>query len=212
MKRNLYIFIAQVPGIGLSLFYTLTALRLLGAAVARESRVYVSDEETVDVRGVSSVDPLAARGDCVERKSFESESGSDAESIGEDGCTLTRGSEGGTTATKMQQYMEILIMLSILGSAVFLGTLGTIAKLEQSKLETATGYLCNAFAIGFMSSPLATMASVIRTRSAASLDTPLSFMILLNGLFWVAYGFAMNDCTCTHMAHLLRMSFASLQK
>ena len=73
MKRNLYIFIAQVPGIGLSLFYTLTALRLLGAAVARESRVYVSDEVTVGVRGVSSVDPLAAREDCVERKSFESE-------------------------------------------------------------------------------------------------------------------------------------------
>ena len=194
LKRNAYLFIAQQPGIALSLFYTLTSLRLLGAGMARE--------RALDAGARGSIDPLASRGAGAQRKGSDSESGSDdAEGSGDEGA-LALAREAAVPPSRMQMYMEVLIMSSIVGSAVFIGALASLAKLEVAQLETWTGYLCNAFAIGFMSSPLATMASVIRTRNAASLDAPLSAMILLNGLFWVAYGFATNDCAsrarCAH--------------
>ena len=195
LKRNAYLFIAQQPGIALSLFYTLTSLRLLGAGMARE--------RALDAGARGSIDPLASRGAGAQRKGSDSESGSDdAEGSGDEGALALAREAAAVPPSRMQMYMEVLIMSSIVGSAVFIGALASLAKLEVAQLETWTGYLCNAFAIGFMSSPLATMASVIRTRNAASLDAPLSAMILLNGLFWVAYGFATNDCAsrarCAH--------------
>ena len=45
----------------------------------------------------------------------------------------------------------------------------------------------------FYSAPLSTILEVVRTRSSATLNLPLSVMNVVNGSLWLVYGLAISD-------------------
>ena len=195
MKVDTFLFLAQVAGIILSTFYTLTALRLLGNASAGSApspssefgkRNGINGDAHLapeDVERISTHNPLAVKVSIA----------SDDSNTDDDDNDSTAAKEAEMYARKVHWFMEVLMMVCIVVPVLLMGSLGALFRASSSTLETVMGYCCNTFAIGFFAAPLSTMVDVVKTRNAASLTAPLSIMITLNGSFWTAYGIAVSN-------------------
>ncbi len=59
--------------------------------------------------------------------------------------------------------------------------------------KSVMGWVCVIMLVAFYSSPLSTMAKVIKTRDSSTIAVPLATASLLNGAFWVIYGLFIAD-------------------
>ena len=201
MKEDTFLFLAQVAGVVLSTFYTLTALRLLGNASAGGGDAKRGGSASLDLEKRNGVNSdVHAAPDEVERLSTQNplavkvtigpdDSGTDID----DDDDSTAAKEAEMHARKVHWYMEVLMMVCVVVPVLLMGSLGVLFRVSSSTLETVMGYCCNTFAIGFFAAPLSTMVEVVQKRNAASLTVPLSVMITLNGSFWTAYGLAVSN-------------------
>ena len=55
------------------------------------------------------------------------------------------------------------------------------------------GYVANVLLLLYYAAPLSTLAKVVRQKSSASINVPLSFMSVVNGGLWSSYGLAVSD-------------------
>ena len=55
------------------------------------------------------------------------------------------------------------------------------------------GYVANGLLLLYYAAPLSTLAKVVRQKSSASINAPLSFMSVVNGGLWTSYGLAVSD-------------------
>ena len=71
--------------------------------------------------------------------------------------------------------------------------LSTFVLTTTHQRQLLTGYLGNVILVIFYAAPLSTLAEVLKSKSAASIYAPLSFLSALNGVLWVTYGLSVND-------------------
>lgn len=73
------------------------------------------------------------------------------------------------------------------------GAVGTLGDLQPDHLKKLWGFTANAILLIFYAAPLSTVLEVVRTRSSATLNLPLSVMNVVNGSLWLVYGLAIDD-------------------
>ena len=97
-----------------------------------------------------------------------------------------------------------------------IGAIGVLTEMSDSRLKLTWGFTANGILLLYYAAPLSTVVSVIKTRSATSINLPLACMQCLNGALWLGYGLAVSDLfiwipnaigTCTG-AVLLLLLFA----
>lgn len=88
---------------------------------------------------------------------------------------------------------QIAIMLLFSAVIIVVGSVGTLGHMSQHGLKTLWGFTSNAILLIFYASPLSTVLEVVRSRSSATLNLPLSVMNVINGTLWLVYGLAISD-------------------
>jgi len=97
-----------------------------------------------------------------------------------------------------------------------IGAIGVLTEMSDSRLKLMWGFTANGILLLYYAAPLSTVVSVIKTKSATSINLPLACMQCLNGALWLGYGLAVSDLfiwipnaigTCTG-AVLLLLLFA----
>lgn len=68
-----------------------------------------------------------------------------------------------------------------------------LAHTMPCPLQLMWGFTANAILLIYYAAPLSTIATVVRTRSSASLHLPLAVMNTINGALWLIYGLAISD-------------------
>jgi len=68
-----------------------------------------------------------------------------------------------------------------------------MTKMSSNDLKLMWGFTANAILLMYYAAPLSTVITVIKTKSAASLNLPLGVMQTVNGLLWFGYGLAVTD-------------------
>ena len=74
-----------------------------------------------------------------------------------------------------------------------IGAAGLLAELSQNQLKLMWGFTANGILLLYYAAPLSTVVSVVRTRSAKSINLPLACAQCVNGLLWLGYGLAVSD-------------------
>lgn len=92
-----------------------------------------------------------------------------------------------------QQRATLLIMLIGPFILSFTATLAFAVFSDPIVGKNLLGSLCVILLMFFYSSPLASMRTAIRQRSAASINLNLALACLINASLWSAYGFAISD-------------------
>ena len=59
--------------------------------------------------------------------------------------------------------------------------------------KTLLAIAANAILLCFYTSPLSTVANIIKTKDSSSLTLPLCVMNIVNGTLWLMYGLAVGD-------------------
>jgi solute carrier family 50 (sugar transporter) len=80
------------------------------------------------------------------------------------------------------------------GSLMFI--IGAVANIYVSDIQAGhkmIGIVCVLILIVFYSSPLSTMAHIVKTKTAASVHLGLAIATLINGILWAVYGLVVND-------------------
>jgi len=86
-------------------------------------------------------------------------------------------------------------LLSPLCSKVLVvaGHFSTLVLKTTEQRRVLFGYVANGLLLLYYASPLTTMSQVIKEKSSASLNWPVSMMNVLNGTLWLFYGLAIKD-------------------
>ncbi|PSC71016.1 cysteine desulfurase [Micractinium conductrix] len=92
--------------------------------------------------------------------------------------------------TRDRQAASLLVFSSVL---MVVGSVGALGDLGYDSLKRLWGFTANAILIIFYAAPLSTVMGVLRTRSSATLNLPLSVMNIINGGLWLVYGLAITD-------------------
>ena len=74
-----------------------------------------------------------------------------------------------------------------------IGAIGLLTEMSQSRLKLMWGFTANGILLLYYAAPLSTVVSVVRTKSAKSINLPLACAQCLNGSLWLGYGLAVSD-------------------
>lgn len=88
--------------------------------------------------------------------------------------------------------LAALLFLCLVAIYIILAKTGAVHQ-SNDDVVNVIGYISVAVNIAMYAAPLATMRTVVRTRSVASLPIALSTVSLTNGALWVAYAALAND-------------------
>ena len=98
----------------------------------------------------------------------------------------------GLATTKVRDR-QLAILLFFAFAIPLIGAIGVMLQLNQHGLQLLWGYTSNFILLMYYSSPLSTVITVFRTKSAATLHLPLAAMQICNGGLWTGYGLAISD-------------------
>lgn len=96
-----------------------------------------------------------------------------------------------TTLQFQMRTMYITILSSIL--VFFSSAIGFIVLKEEEPAATILGFACVIILTVFYSSPLSSLYTVVKTKSAKSIDLRFACTCLVNGLVWTTYGLTLNN-------------------
>jgi solute carrier family 50 protein (sugar transporter) len=82
-------------------------------------------------------------------------------------------------------------MLMGLGAFIFVVLVGSMA--DHVSATPLVGLMASGISIAVFASPLAQLAHIVRTRSAASLSFPFALASTLSASLWTAFGYFSND-------------------
>lgn len=97
---------------------------------------------------------------------------------------LTKRRDQGLMTAMMTAYACLLIVV---------GAVGAFRQLQPHALRMLWGFTCNFVLLTYYAAPLSTLWTVLRSRSAASINPLLALANGLNGALWTAYGIAIAD-------------------
>ena len=91
-------------------------------------------------------------------------------------------------------YHEHLVMAMVFIWICIVSTISFASNsLAQETQQSIVGITVNIILVFFYGAPLSTIARILQERNTASIHIPTMIMNTLNGTFWMAYGFAIND-------------------
>ena len=90
---------------------------------------------------------------------------------------------------KLAPQKQLIILL--MAGMSFLFVMSSIAFCFDSK--DTMGIACQVMLLGLYTSPLSLVYRILKTKSNQGLNISLSFMQLINGMLWTAYGFMIMD-------------------
>ena len=93
-------------------------------------------------------------------------------------------------ASKAQRLVVERMLLSYLFVLI---SAGWVAVKSTMPAKDVFGYVANGLLLLYYAAPLSTLAKVVRQKSSASINVPLSFMSVVNGGLWSSYGLAVSD-------------------
>ena len=74
-----------------------------------------------------------------------------------------------------------------------IGAVGLLSELSQNQPKLMWGFTANGILLLYYAAPLSTIVSVVKTKSAKSINLPLACAQCVNGLLWLGYGLAVSD-------------------
>lgn len=95
-------------------------------------------------------------------------------------------------SAEVRKSMERLVV-SLATVLVLAGHASALVLQTQEQRRLLFGYVANGLLLLYYASPLTTMSKVIKDKSSASLNWPVSFMNVMNGSLWLVYGVAIKD-------------------
>ena len=176
VTRNYFVFWANIFGLALGIWYTLTAYavgmsefdRLFLELKCHDSSINYNDQNDDE--------------DNVQKKEWKELKKSDFKRL---------------NALRKTMRVTVVALLagllySLLDGMVVLITLaGDPAK--ETLRQNISGYSCVVMLLLMYSSPLSTLLTVIKTHNSSSFDFLLSVTVIVNSGFWVAYGLGIGD-------------------
>jgi solute carrier family 50 protein (sugar transporter) len=174
---NLYIFFANAPGLILSIWLNLSAVKLLyGEHRVREVRDAV----------VKYLEEGSDRHLRVEEEPDERPVSQKAVNFAKIVLQVTAQKARAPAAHEKIVLCIVFIWVSVLSLLRF-------ANFSSTTRELIVGILVNVNLLFFYGAPLSTIFTVLKTRNSASIHIRTMTTNTLNGAFWSAYGFAVND-------------------
>mmetsp|Transcript_68062 Transcript_68062/g.161359 ORF Transcript_68062/g.161359 Transcript_68062/m.161359 type:complete len:286 (+) Transcript_68062:23-880(+) len=104
--------------------------------------------------------------------------------------TIT-GLQLGSEEKKSQLRKSLAVYSAVVFGAIALGLSGATKSVMSA--PNLYGWVGNALLMVYYITPLASLANIIKTKNASTIDPRLAFAGVLNGLFWFAYGVAIWD-------------------
>ena len=173
--QNLFLFFANAPGLMLSVYYNMCAVKLqYEHHRAQEMRTsFVTFLESS--RGLQLDDPH--NGENAWQKAVDL------------GRLVLQVTSQKTPAPAGQEKLVtgmVLVWLAVISIILF-------ADFDNRTRQLIVGVVVNANLLFFYGAPLSTIFRVLKTRNSASINIPTMVTNTLNGAFWTAYGSAVND-------------------
>lgn len=100
------------------------------------------------------------------------------------------GMQLGDSVARKQMEKLVLALGAVL---VIAGHFSTLVLKTTEQRRVLFGYVANGLLLLYYASPLTTMSQVIKKKSSASLNWPVSMMNVVNGTLWLFYGLAIKD-------------------
>jgi len=170
MKKDIYLLIANAPGLFITLWYNAGAIKLQYSESLRKEENNIQPEGNENYESVPSEDytpPLD-----------ETDSSS---------SLLDKNLVG-----KLLSNQEILLTISIFVWIIILCVV-TFSSFTHHKKIDIIGVSATVNLVLFYAAPLSTIWKVIQARDSSSIHRPLLIMMFLGSNFWFVYGLAMLD-------------------
>lgn len=221
MMKNPWIFFGNMPGLLMSVWYNLGAVKVIYLNFHRE-KMRKKIVETLTHSQRTGALPLAGAMGLSSLESFsfdeeEDDDDNDDEEFGKNKEESTRTTEtkvmkgafGPTprTTAKLDQLVfkatmlmdraptphsrKIMVILITWLTAV--SAIFFVPGITQKAQELVLAVMTNINLTLFYGAPLSTIATVVKLRDSSSIHIPTMVTNTLNGAFWTAYGFAISD-------------------
>jgi solute carrier family 50 protein (sugar transporter) len=193
LLQNLWIFAGNAPGFILSVWLNLGAVKLLYqghcSTELRKSLVnYLEEHESATL---SSARIEEGNGDAQHPNGKYGAATKKQFSTSTDWAGIVWNVT--SQATPAPAPHEHLILGMVL---IWMCCVSVIAFANALSLETKryiVGIVVNVILVFFYGAPLSTILKILHERNTASLHIPTMILNTLNGIFWTAYGVAVND-------------------
>ena len=188
LLRNFFVYFANVPGFLFSIWLNGQAVQLLGvrSQALREKVVTALQQQQQQQEAV----PETAKTDSTPIGTRDDDDDDDHNNNNSLLLARIQTQHALERASIPHELLTMFMVLLWLGLASFLVFADTV---NSSTKETTVGVVVNLNLVFFYGAPLSTIWTVLQTRSAVSIHIPTMLTNTANGVFWCAYGLAVQD-------------------
>lgn len=175
--HNLFIFFANAPGFVLSVYFNMCAVKLQyqdhHAREMRSSFVRFLQESN--------------RQTLTQEEEHSQNAWQKTKDLGKVVLQVT------SQQTPAPAGQEKLVVGMVLVWLIVISIVSFGQSFDTNTRQLIVGFVVNANLLFFYGAPLSTIFTVLKTRNSVSIHIPTMVLNTLNGSFWTAYGFAVND-------------------